>query len=731
MSTQKRNFLIRWVLLIISLVLILFTGREKDAEGQTTLGFAAEGWESFRLGMDVAWGTRLTYKVDYSKYREQFTDQFAFNQAKQDAETIILQQIDGRISKLGVSDYNARPVTLNNEHYIQIELWWVQDIEEAKAIIGKTVELEFKLANTIEPSDEEYQNRKERAQALLDSALANPSSFDSIATNRQSDDITFTQWPSSTLAQLPSFYAEMDLDAMEKWEIYPTLVEWVYQDFPTELEAQGYQDLLWFTLVKLIDVTTQDTETVSSQQLVEYASTNSLDIQNTIVDQEPTIAANEFGYNENNKLVEYNAGEILIGQAGYDVKLYQSTWSIDDLLNQAKAEDGGAAIQYEWRINEEQVKQFVPDFVYEEDKQFYETIVTWGALLLEVVESKAVEDRRYALFTMADITTEQFAQMESDLKNQKLYTIEEIFVKDRSSRLTAIDPKTSEALDAKHFEIARVSADQLWAQVTSITFNEAGKRIFCNITEANIQEQLAIFVWGTLVSAPVIQDKICWWETMINGDFTGQTCYNKDGSTYPAATHREGTQCMVENLNEWALPAPLILTQEEKVSPTLWGKSLRGVIRAWVIWFVAIFLYMMFLYGVRRASVSLIVLVSFMIFLLALLKLMWYVISMSSLAALILTIGMSVDATILMFERVNEEAKNQPMESAIIDGCKRSRPAIRDGNLSTGLIALLLFMMWVNVFKWFWSMMIITIIIILVMIVPVTKMLLLWLERRD
>jgi preprotein translocase subunit SecD len=122
MSTTRKNFMIRGVLLIISLVLIIFTGREKNEDGVNKLAFSDHGRESFRLGMDVAGGTRLTYKIDYSKYKEQYPDQFSFNQAKQDAETVILQQVDSRISKLGVSDYTAKPVTLDNEHYMQIEL---------------------------------------------------------------------------------------------------------------------------------------------------------------------------------------------------------------------------------------------------------------------------------------------------------------------------------------------------------------------------------------------------------------------------------------------------------------------------------------------------------------------------------------------------------------------------------------------------------------------------------
>jgi preprotein translocase subunit SecD len=132
------------------------------------------------------------------------------------------------------------------------------------------------------------------------------------------------------------------------------------------------------------------------------------------------------------------------------------------------------------------------------------------------------------VLSIDNISQAQYSVIKDALENQVLYTLEEIFVNQRSSWLTAVDPKTGDPLDAKHFEIARVSADQLGNQVASITFNEEGQRIFCNLTEKNVGNQMAIFVGGTLVSAPVIQDKICGGETIINGDFTGQTCYNKD-----------------------------------------------------------------------------------------------------------------------------------------------------------------------------------------------------------
>jgi preprotein translocase subunit SecD len=94
---------------------------------------------------------------------------------------------------------------------------------------------------------------------------------------------------------------------------------------------------------------------------------------------------------------------------------------------------------------------------------------------------------------------------------------------------------------------------------------------------------------------------------------------------------------------------------------------------------------------------------------------------------------MGVDANILMYERIREELKAwKAYWLAVIDGLKRSWPAIRDGNMTTFMIALLLFWMWMNVFKWFGSMMMLSIIIVLSVIVPLTKYLLLiwWNDKK-
>ena len=99
--------------------------------------------------------------------------------------------------------------------------------------------------------------------------------------------------------------------------------------------------------------------------------------------------------------------------------------------------------------------------------------------------------------------------------------------------------------------------------------------------------------------------------------------------------------------------------------------------------------------------------------------------SLSAIAAVILSLGMAVDANVLMYERINEELKHgKKMETAIEDGYERSRAPIKDGNMTTGIIGLLLFLVGVNVFKGFGMMMIINMILILFVVTPLTKVLL-------
>jgi preprotein translocase subunit SecD len=131
-----------------------------------------------------------------------------------------------------------------------------------------------------------------------------------------------------------------------------------------------------------------------------------------------------------------------------------------------------------------------------------------------------------------------------------MYAFEDVFVQDRETRVPATDGQ--KILNGAYFKYANTSTSEMGEPVVAINLDDTGKEIFCTITQNNINKPMAIFVGGNLLTAPNIQSKICGGTAEINGSFT-----------------QESAKELANALNEGTLPAPLILTQEEKISPTL------------------------------------------------------------------------------------------------------------------------------------------------------------------
>ena len=287
-----------------------------------------------------------------------------------------------------------------------------------------------------------------------------------------------------------------------------------------------------------------------------------------------------------------------------------------------------------------------------------------------------------------------------------MYVFEDVFIQDRETRVPATDGQT--ILNGAYFKFSNTSTSEVGEPVVVINLDEKGKEVFCNVTSANIGNPMAIFVGGNLLTAPNIQSKICGGTAEINWSFT-----------------TESAKALSNALNEGTLPAPLILMQEEKISPSLWDNALSWALRAGLIGFIAIMVLICAMYGYRKMVLTGIVLLSFIVVLFAFMKLTDYALSLSGIAVIILSVWMWVDANILIYERLREEIKEGKSIGGAIDNAKkRSRPAIRDGQISTGLIAFVLFSMGTNVFKGFGSMLIVTMLLTLLFNVPLTKILL-------
>ncbi len=212
------------------------------------------------------------------------------------------------------------------------------------------------------------------------------------------------------------------------------------------------------------------------------------------------------------------------------------------------------------------------------------------------------------------------------------------------------------------------------APEVQISFNSQGTDIFAKMTAKNVGKPLAIFLDNRLIEAPIVQEAIPNGQAVISGNFTIQSA-----------------QQLVSRFNAGALPAPITLITQQTVSPTLGANSLREMIVAAIAGTLLVMLFMLFYYRLLGLFASL-ALVIYVALTLAVFKIIPVTMSLSGLAGFILTIGMAVDANILIFERIKEERKRGlPNHSAIEEGFRRAWPSIRDSNASTIITAIILY----------------------------------------
>jgi protein-export SecD/SecF family membrane protein len=212
------------------------------------------------------------------------------------------------------------------------------------------------------------------------------------------------------------------------------------------------------------------------------------------------------------------------------------------------------------------------------------------------------------------------------------------------------------------------------APEVSLTFNDAGAKIFAQMTQKDLGKPIAIFLDGQMIEAPVVQSVISNGQALITGKFTV-----------------DSARLLVERFNAGALPAPITLINQQTVSPTLGSDSLKKMILAGIIGTLLVMLFMLIYYRLFGVFASL-ALIIYTALTLGVFKLIPITLSLSGLAGFILTIGMAVDANILIFERIKEERKRGlPKSSAIEEGFRRAWPSIRDSNTSTIITAVILY----------------------------------------
>ncbi len=217
-----------------------------------------------------------------------------------------------------------------------------------------------------------------------------------------------------------------------------------------------------------------------------------------------------------------------------------------------------------------------------------------------------------------------------------------------------------------------------------LTFTDEGRKLFADMTKANINKTVAIYLDGSPISTPVVREAILDGNAEISGSFTVLDA-----------------KALVGRLNSGALPVPIALLSTQTIGATLGQSALHSGVKAGIfgILIVALFLFLWYRIPGLVAIVALSIYIAIM---LAIFKLIPVTLTAAGIAGFILSIGMAVDANILIFERMKEELKKgKDLSDAMHDGFARAWLSIRDSNISSMISAVILFWFGTSLVKGF------------------------------
>lgn len=243
----------------------------------------------------------------------------------------------------------------------------------------------------------------------------------------------------------------------------------------------------------------------------------------------------------------------------------------------------------------------------------------------------------------------------------------------------------STGLDGRYLKKALLNFDQTTSEPqVSLEFNDEGSKLFAEITKDNVGARLAIFLDGLPISTPVIREEIPSGRAQITGQFTPQEA-----------------KLFVQRLNSGALPVPISLISQQSIGPTLGEKVLFNGIRAGIYGIILVAVFLIFWYRIP-GLIAVFALSIYVVLVLAIFKLIPVTITAAGIAGFILSVGMAVDANILIFERMKEERRSgKALNASILEGFSRAWLSIRDSNVSSLITSVILYWIGTSMIKGF------------------------------
>lgn len=615
------------------------------------------------LGLDLQGGTQLDYRIDLRNAEERNSDDNPDNDiVMSDIIEGVRHTIERRVDGLGVAEPNIYISDVADEKHIIVELAGIKDIEDAKAVVGKTIQLEFKEPKTDEDPDLTAKVEAE-AQKALDEALKAPGDFKKIGESAQTTDgkITYEE-NKEGFASNQTEDVKNALSGLEVGSVSPTLVK----DTGSYTMGAGGQlsQKQGFMILKLIGKETRENTITEGKDEV-TASHILISYQGATGASEDAKRTKE----EAKKLAE----DLLVQvKADPDKFAELAKANSDDASNYDKGGDLGSFGKGQM------VKPFEDAAFALEPGQISDLVETeFGFHIIKVSDKQVATEKKV---------------------NEDYYTYSQITYD------STPDPWKSTGLDGSKFKYASVVYNQVGAPEVNIQFDDEGAKLFEELTDRLKGQKIAIFVGGDLISAPTVNEKITGGNAVITGSRGLQEALN-----------------LAKDLNTGAIDAPVILAGQYTISASLGQNALSLSVYAAIVGLIALAIFMILYYRLM-GFFAVIALAIYSVILMFIIKTTGIVMSLAGIAGVILSVGMAVDANILIFERTKEELRSgMSYNAAIATGFERAWSSIRDSNLSSLITCAILFYFGNSIIRGFALMLAIGILISMFTAINVTR----------
>ncbi len=605
--------------LIVSIFLFVFGGllaypKPYDA----TIGWinAKTGWTlptywnvPFRLGLDLQGGTQLIYTADTSK---------AVGITEQEAIAGVRDVIERRVNAIGVSEPLVQTTKVDDDYRVIVELAGVHDVNQAIKLIGETPLLEFK-----EPNNEPPRELTAKEQEDLDH-------FNELAKNRSANILKGVLADPNTFGDAVKDHSN-DPQAIRQQGGSLGVIDEDHELYDAaarlrvgQIARQAVETEDGFSILRL-DAIEDKEEVQASHLLICFEGAQRCNVENPLSKEEALARIQE-------------------------LRAEATTRNFETLVKENSTEPG--ADQSGGDLGSFERGVMVPAF---EEAVF----VMRSGTISEPVET----DFGYHLIYKKGQTT------------TPLYSVSRIFFAKRTAAdYVDQEPFKNTQLGGSHLERAQVQFQgQTNEPVVSLQFDTEGAELFKDITQRNLNQVVAIYLDGQIISAPRVQSVITNGEAVIQGGFT-----------------IEDAKLLAQRLNAGALPVPVELISQQTIGATLGHESVAKSMVAGLIGIILVSLFMILYYRVP-GLLAVVALGFYGVLLLALFKVIGVTLTLAGLAGVTLSLGMAVDANVLIFERLKEELRSgKPYQSAVDEAFTRAWNSIRDGNVSTLITTLIL-----------------------------------------